>query len=69
MAKQQILERLRSRSGDMSLFIDLRFGVRPLRPMEPLAELPPVAEEVPEESRSIREIAEARLRSWDADRA
>ena len=68
LAKPQILSRLRARAGDGSLFVDLRFGVRPLKPSTPES---PDAEPTPipsEEGRTIREIAEARLGSWRADR-
>ena len=68
LAKPQILSRLRAGAGDTSLFVDLRFGVRPLKPLTPES---PDAEptSIPsEEGRTIREIAEARLSSWRADR-
>src|SRR2546421_9679497 len=32
MIKERILDRLRERSGDPSMFVDVRFGVRPVRP-------------------------------------
>jgi len=70
LAKPRILERLRSQAGDPTLFTDLRFGVRPLRPAGPdAADVPTsaVVEVEAEETRSIREIAEARLKSWRAD--
>ncbi len=69
LAKPRILERLRSMSGDPSLFVDLRFGVRPLRPLEPEVPVAPRAPEPAEDRRTIREIADARLKSWRADRA
>lgn len=68
LAKPQILSRLRARAGDATLFADLRFGVRPLRPLTPEA---PEVEPAPiptEDGRMIREIAEARLKTWRADR-
>ena len=69
LAKPQILARLRARAGDPTLFVDLRFGVRPLQgPPPEVAE----AETIPnpaEDGRTIREIADARLKTWRADRA
>jgi len=70
MQKERILARLRERAGDPSLFVDVRFGVRPL---------PSVAAEEPAEARaleepekdvsplSIREIAQRRLARWKRD--
>ncbi len=65
MRKETILARLRERGGDHSLFMDIRFGVRPVLP--PAA---PVPERVPEslprtlEEMSIRQIAERRRSMW-----
>ena len=67
LSKPQILARLRARAGDSSLFVDLRFGVRPLRPMVSDAPEPKPASTPTEDERTIREIAEARLSSWRAD--
>jgi predicted nucleic acid-binding Zn ribbon protein len=62
MQKDQILERLESRGK--GLFMDVRFGVRPL-PKEPIP-LPekPTGNRSETEGLSIREIAERRLRNW-----
>jgi predicted nucleic acid-binding Zn ribbon protein len=63
MQKDQILERLDSRGK--GLFIDLRFGVRPL-PEETISI--PERQELPKsdsEGLSIREIAERRLKNWN----
>ncbi|MHB8637710.1 MAG: DUF721 domain-containing protein [Fimbriimonadaceae bacterium] len=68
LAKPQILSRLRERAGDASLFVDLRFGVRPLTPPQPdQAETKSAPEAVAGDDRTIREIAEARLKTWRAD--
>jgi hypothetical protein len=67
MRKDMILARLTEFSGEPNLFLQVRFGVRPL-PKAPV-------EEVREESTisiedysalSIREIAEKRIREWKA---
>jgi len=62
MRKDMILDRLRERSGDTGLFLDVRFGVRPLPPPEVVVpeELEPEPTEQTTEL-SIREIAERRL--------
>jgi predicted nucleic acid-binding Zn ribbon protein len=65
MRKDVILQRLRERAGDPSLFLDVRFGVRPLPPPEVAPEEGPVnpTEETPRLAElSIREIAQRRLR-------
>ncbi|OWU64847.1 MAG: hypothetical protein CBB60_007735 [Armatimonadetes bacterium Cent15-Ar3] len=66
MQKETLLMRLRDMAGDNTLFIDLRFGVRPLhRHYEQV-----ISEDVPDESLrglSIREIAERRLKKWHDD--
>lgn len=66
MNKETILNRLRDRAGEPSLFQDLRFGVRPIhRDQEILNE--PFDEEAHKDSLrglSIREIAERRLEGW-----
>lgn len=69
LAKPQILERLRDRAGDASLFVDLRFGVRPLRPEPPQDDEEDAMPEPEPETRTIREIANARLTSWGAKRS
>jgi hypothetical protein len=67
MLKETILKRLADRCGEEGLFLDLRFGVRPVKPISPkeaprldraVVELPESREE------SIREIAERRLQNW-----
>jgi hypothetical protein len=68
MQKETLLARLREMAGDEALFVDLRFGVRPLRrPFESA-----VVEETIDDSLtglSIREIAERRLKKWNDDSA
>jgi hypothetical protein len=74
MRKETILARLRERAGDPTLFVDVRFGVRPLplpeAPGEEVAPEPPPAVEAAAESPasegelSIREIARRRLARW-----
>jgi hypothetical protein len=61
MIKELILDRLRERSGDPSMFIDLRFGVRPLRKPAIEVETQPMSREEREikSAQSIREIAES----------
>lgn len=63
MIKHTILDRLRARSGRPDLFVDVRFGVRPLPPKNPQGQTLAVIEIEPD-GRSIREIAEERLREW-----
>lgn len=66
MQKETLLMRLKEMSGDHTLFIDLRFGVRPLRRPFEFA----VVEDVVDDSLtglSIREIAERRLKKWQDD--
>lgn len=63
MQKEVILKRLRAQVGSESIFVDIRFGVRPLP--DKTAEIEIV--EVPREDLdhlTIREIAERRLNSW-----
>jgi predicted nucleic acid-binding Zn ribbon protein len=69
LSKPQILERLSEVSGDPTIFTDLRFGVRPLQPMqEPEIEEARTEASPASEERTIREIADARLKSWRAER-
>ncbi len=64
MMRDVILDRLRSRAGDASLFKDLRFGVRPLPlPEDVPAEADAKVEDISE--LTIREIAERRLARWN----
>lgn len=64
MQKDQILERLRERSSDPTIFQNLRFGVRPVPPLEPRE--PEVKPEPrrDQEGLSIQEIAARRLENW-----
>jgi predicted nucleic acid-binding Zn ribbon protein len=62
MRKETILQRLRERSGDASLFTDVRFGVRPLPAVEEPEVPTPESEPLPRETElTIREIAQRRL--------
>jgi predicted nucleic acid-binding Zn ribbon protein len=66
MIKDVILQRLEQIAGEGGLFIDIRFGVRPL-PATPESVAEPAVYAVVEDDRgelSIREIAERRLRKW-----
>ncbi len=66
MQKETLLMRLKEMSGDQTLFVDLRFGVRPLRRPFEFA----VVEDVVDDSLtglSIREIAERRMKKWHDD--
>ena len=65
MQREQILAKLQEKCGDPGLFINLRFGVRPLppAPVEPLEKPKPRSKPEPTNA-SIREIAERRLKNW-----
>ena len=66
MIRDVILSRLEERAGETGLFIDVRFGVRPLPEVEEPKK--PAVFAVVEDDRgemSIREIAERRLRKWN----
>ena len=64
MQKDQILERLRERSSDPTIFQNLRFGVRTVPPLEPREpELKPEPRR-DQEGLSIQEIAARRLENW-----
>ena len=68
MQKETLLARLKEMAGDEALFVDLRFGVRPLRRPFEFA----VVEDVVDDSLtglSIREIAERRMKKWQDDSA
>ena len=66
MMHEVILERLRDRAGDGSLFKSLRFGVRPLPVRIDTDGVATVqAEDV--STLSIREIADRRLARWKSD--
>lgn len=65
LSKETILERMRSLSGEPSLFKDVRFGQRalpkrdePVKPAEPPPEGPPLTKDTP---LTIQEIAARRL--------
>src|SRR5688572_33369705 len=64
MIKDRILEKLSEMAGEPGLFVDVRFGVRPLAPEPEIAELadPAIEEEHRQQLQnlSIREIAERR---------
>jgi predicted nucleic acid-binding Zn ribbon protein len=64
MRKETILARLRERAGDPGLFLDVRFGVRPLPPRETPIAVEATEVDPPNESEdlSIREMADRRLR-------
>jgi predicted nucleic acid-binding Zn ribbon protein len=66
MMKETILARLRERSGEAGLFLDVRFGVRPLPPREDpiLIAFEEDASLPPDTDLSIREIAKKRLERW-----
>jgi hypothetical protein len=67
MRKDMILSRLTEFSGEPNLFLQVRFGVRPL-PKAPIEEVTEVSNVSIDDysSLSIREIAEKRLREWKA---
>ncbi|RYG49293.1 DUF721 domain-containing protein [bacterium] len=60
MRREEILDGLREISGEPSLFINIRFGVRAL-PNPPQVPAPDQPYELPPEELSIREIANRRL--------
>ena len=65
MIKDVILSRLEQKAGESGLFLDIRFGVRPLPPKEKPEE--PATYAVVQDDRgelSIAEIAARRLRKW-----
>jgi hypothetical protein len=67
MIKDVILSRLEERAGESGLFLDVRFGVRPLPKPEAAIEEKPEVFAVVEDERgelSISEIAARRLRKW-----
>ena len=67
MRKDQILRRLAEISGEPDLFRQVRFGVRTLPKPEPeTTERPAEISSEEYAQRSIREIAEQRLREWKA---
>ncbi len=66
MIKDVILSRLEQKAGESGLFLDVRFGVRPLPSPEEADK--PAARAVVADDRggmSIAEIAARRLRNWE----
>lgn len=66
MIRDVILDRLEKKSGESGLFLDVRFGVRPL---PKAADVPEDVYAVVEDDRgelSISEIARRRLKNWDS---
>lgn len=66
MIKDLILARLEQRAGETGLFLDVRFGVRPLPKTEKAPDEPAVYAVVEDDrgELSISEIAARRLRKW-----
>lgn len=65
MLKAEILARMTQMSGEIGLFRDVRFGVRPLperQEVEPETPKPELEEDDPRRGLSIREIADRRIR-------
>ncbi len=62
LQKDEILARLNDMAGDTNLFVNIRFGVRPLKKAVILGES--LDETAETEGLSIREIAERRLKEW-----
>ncbi len=71
MIKDVILDRLEQKAGETGLFLDVRFGVRPLPVPEPEQPKPEVLAVVEDDrgEMSISEIAGRRLRKWSEDSA
>lgn len=68
MIKDVIIDRLEQHAGERGLFIDVRFGVRPLPDEEPEEETAKPVFAVVNDQRghmSIEEIAAKRLRMWN----
>ena len=66
MIKDVILSRLEAKAGETGLFIDVRFGVRPLPTAQDKPEKPTVYAVVEDDrgDMSIKDIAARRLRKW-----
>ena len=66
MQREKILEKLQEKCGDPTLFVNMRFGVRPLpdrhSDAHPISKKPAIRPRATDES--IRQIAERRLRNW-----
>jgi hypothetical protein len=72
MIKERILDRLRERTGDPAMFLDVRFGVRPLRSdaPKPLPEDDRSGSRIDKSMLTISQIAELRMQKWaDEERA
>ncbi|MFZ4509235.1 MAG: DUF721 domain-containing protein [Fimbriimonas sp.] len=72
LMREDLLHRMHEIAGERGLFTDLRFGVRPVRPLvvhEPEEDLKAKEEARLSELRplSIREIAARRLANWPKD--
>ena len=67
LSKPTILAKLNEMASDRSLFMDLRFGVRPIAVLDPESAIPDPVERADYSGLSIREIAEARLEHWRED--
>jgi predicted nucleic acid-binding Zn ribbon protein len=68
MIRDVILDRLEQKSGEKGLFLDIRFGVRPMPDADDHPEPARQAFAVVEDDRSdlsIKEIAAKRLRKWN----
>ncbi len=68
MQKEQILEKLQEKSPEVGLFLNIRFGVRPIKASTAVVEILPAKEKSKpsDEVRqlTIKEIAERRLKNW-----
>jgi predicted nucleic acid-binding Zn ribbon protein len=65
MIKDVILDRLEQKAGERGLFLDIRFGVRPLpTPEKPEEEAVFAVVDEDRGEMSISEIAERRMRKW-----
>lgn len=64
MNKDTILKRLREMSDETGLFVEVRFGVRPIRRKDRDPLFVEQTPERPSSDLSIREIARRRLRNW-----
>lgn len=67
MQKDQIIQKLEEKAGETGLFLNLRFGVRPLpkAQIEVVEPKPKKKEKAPDKGQlTIKEIAEERLKKW-----
>ncbi|MBS1727424.1 MAG: DUF721 domain-containing protein [Armatimonadetes bacterium] len=65
MQKDEILARLNTIANEPTLFVNARFGVRPLK--KAVINTEPEREEDEFKTLTIREIAERRMREWHKD--